>query len=53
MKAAVHVRYGPPDIVQIRELPKPTAQPTEILVRVPAATVAAGDWRMRRPSVAA
>lgn len=50
MKAAVYDRYGPPEVVQIRDLPKPTPQPGEILIRVHAATVAAGDWRMRRPS---
>lgn len=50
MKAAVYDRYGPPDVVQIRDLAKPTPKPGEILIRVHAATVAAGDWRMRRPS---
>lgn len=50
MKAAVYDRYGPPDVVEIRDLPKPTPGPGEILIRVRAATVAAGDWRLRRPS---
>ena len=50
MKAAVYERYGAPDVVQIKDLPKPVPKPGEILVRVRAATVAAGDWRLRRPS---
>lgn len=50
MKAAVYDRYGPPDVVEIRDVPKPSPQPGEILIRVRAATVAAGDWRLRRPS---
>ena len=50
MKAAVYDRYGPPDVVKIRDVPKPTPKPGEILIRVRAATVAAGDWRLRRPS---
>jgi NADPH:quinone reductase-like Zn-dependent oxidoreductase len=50
MKAAVYDRYGPPDVVEIREVPKPAPKPGEILIRVRATTVAAGDWRLRRPS---
>lgn len=50
MKAAVYDRYGPPEVVEIRDVPKPTPKAGELLVRVRAATVAAGDWRMRRPS---
>jgi NADPH:quinone reductase-like Zn-dependent oxidoreductase len=50
VKAAVYDRYGPPDVVEIRDLPKPTPKPGEILIRIQAATVAAGDWRLRRPS---
>ncbi|TAK27853.1 MAG: NAD(P)-dependent alcohol dehydrogenase [Myxococcaceae bacterium] len=50
MKAAVYDQYGPPDVVEIRDVPKPTPKAGEILIRVRAATVAAGDWRMRRPS---
>lgn len=48
MKAAVFDRYGPPEVIQIRDLPTPTISKTELLLRVHATTVAAGDWRMRR-----
>lgn len=47
MKAAVYERYGPPEVVQIRELPTPTPAPGEVRVRVHATTVSTGDWRAR------
>lgn len=34
MKAAVYTKYGPPEVVQVKELPIPTIQSTEILVRI-------------------
>jgi NADPH:quinone reductase-like Zn-dependent oxidoreductase len=39
MKAAVITRYGSPDVVKIREVPKPVPAADEILIRVHAATV--------------
>ena len=39
MKAAVITRYGPPDVIEIRQVPKPMPGPGEILVRVHATTV--------------
>ena len=47
MKAAVCERYGPPEVVQIREVPKPVPADGEVLVRAFATTVNSGDTRVR------
>ena len=47
MKAAVCTRYGPPDVVQIREVPKPVPADGEVLVKASSATVSSGDARLR------
>ncbi len=47
MKAAVVTRYGPPDVVQIRDVPTPTPKPGQVLVRQHATAVSAGDSRIR------
>lgn len=47
MKAILCTRYGPPDVLQLADVPKPTPQPDEVLVKVHAATVTAGDIRIR------
>jgi NADPH:quinone reductase-like Zn-dependent oxidoreductase len=47
MKAAVCERYGPPEVVQIREVPTPVPADDEVLVEVHAATVNSGDARLR------
>lgn len=47
MRAAVADRYGPAEVVQVREIPKPVPGDEEILVRVRATTVSAGDVRLR------
>lgn len=47
MRAAVYERYGPPEVVEIREVPKPVPAPGEVLIKVRATTVSTGDWRAR------
>src|SRR5271170_3956604 len=48
MKAAVITRYGPPSVVQVREVARPTSKDNEVRVRVRASTVSAADWRIRK-----
>lgn len=47
MKAAVHTRYGPPEVVSIREVPKPKPKDNEVLIRVYASTVNRTDSGFR------
>ncbi len=44
MKAAVRDRFGSPDVVELREIEKPTPADDEVLVRVRAASVNPADW---------
>jgi NADPH:quinone reductase-like Zn-dependent oxidoreductase len=47
MRAAVCERYGPPEVVQIREVPTPVPADGEVLVKAFATTVNSGDTRLR------
>ena len=50
MKAIVQERYGPPDVLELRDVDRPTIDDDSILVRVRAASINAYDWHMMRGS---
>ena len=48
MRAIACTGYGPPDVLELRDVPKPVPKDNEVLVRIRATTVSAADCELRR-----
>jgi NADPH:quinone reductase-like Zn-dependent oxidoreductase len=48
MKAIVYKTYGPPDVLQMEEVEKPAPDENQVLIKVHAASINAGDYRTMR-----
>lgn len=47
MKAAIWTAYGSPDVIKVKEIPKPEPKENEVLIRIHAASVSLADCEMR------
>jgi NADPH:quinone reductase-like Zn-dependent oxidoreductase len=51
MKAIVSQKYGPPDVLEFKEMEKPVPAQGEVLIRVMAASVNAYDWHLQTADI--
>ena len=47
MKAVLHTQYGPPDLLEFKEVDKPAPKDNEVLITIHATTVSTGDCNVR------
>jgi NADPH:quinone reductase-like Zn-dependent oxidoreductase len=48
MKAVLCARYGPPEVLELKQVEMPPVQDNQILIRVAATAVNSADWRLRK-----
>ena len=48
MKAIVFEKYGPPDVLQLKDVEKPVPEDDEVLIKVYAASINTDDWNTMR-----